>query len=81
MEAILAVTNTAEVEVKIRPEKNSDPYGIWIHDLDVTGAAQCSGAAVQRWATKPTDSLLLCWLQINSRSRLVGQLVERWLVS
>ena len=39
MEAILAVTNTTEVVVKIRPEKNSDPYGIWTHDPYVTGAA------------------------------------------
>ena len=28
MEEILAVTNTTEVVVKIRPGKNSDPYGI-----------------------------------------------------
>ena len=28
MEAILAVTNTTEVVVKIGPEINSDPYGI-----------------------------------------------------
>ena len=27
MEEILAVTNTTEVVVKIRLEKNSDPYG------------------------------------------------------
>ena len=39
METILAVTNTTEVVVKIRPEKNSDPYGIWTHDSYVTGAA------------------------------------------
>ena len=28
MEVILAVKNTTEVVVKIRPEKNSGPYGI-----------------------------------------------------
>lgn len=78
MEAILAVTNTAEVEVKIRPEKIQTRTGF--ESMTFTLPVQRS-AAVQRWATKPTDSLLLCWLQINSRSRLVGQLVERWLVS
>ena len=39
MEEILAVTNTTEVVVKIRLEKNSDPYGIWTHHSYVTGAA------------------------------------------
>ena len=33
MEAILAVMNATLVVVKIRPEKNSGSYGIWIHDL------------------------------------------------
>ena len=33
MKAILAVMNTTELVVKIRPEKNSGPYGIWAHDL------------------------------------------------
>ena len=33
MKAILAVMNTTELVVKIRPEKNSGPYGIWTHDL------------------------------------------------
>ena len=28
IEAILAVTNTTELVVEIRPEKNSGPYGI-----------------------------------------------------
>ena len=39
MEAILAGINTTLVVVKIRPEKNSGPYGIWTHDLCDTGAA------------------------------------------
>ena len=75
MEAILAVTNTAEVEGKIRPEKIQTRTEF---------ESMTSTLPVQRstnWATKPTDSLLLCWLQINSRSWLVGKLVERWLVS
>ena len=33
MKAILAVMNTTELVVKIKPEKNSGPYGIWTHDL------------------------------------------------
>ena len=33
MEAIFAVTNTSEVVVKIRPEKDLGSYGIWAHDL------------------------------------------------
>ena len=39
MEAILAGINSTLVVVKIRPEKNSGPYGIWTHDLCDTGAA------------------------------------------
>ena len=37
IEAILAVMNTTELVVKIRPEKNSGPYGISTHDLYDTG--------------------------------------------
>ena len=33
MKAILAVMNTTELVVKIRPEKNSGLHGIWTHDL------------------------------------------------
>ena len=33
MKAILAVMNTTKLVVKIRPEKNSGPYGNWTHDL------------------------------------------------
>ena len=36
---ILALKNSTSVAVKIRPEKNSDPYGIWTHDLCDTSAA------------------------------------------
>ena len=36
---ILAVMCTTWAVVKIRPEKNSGPYGIWTHDLCDTGAA------------------------------------------
>ena len=25
--------NTTELVLQIKPEKNSDPYGIWTHDL------------------------------------------------
>ena len=39
MEAILAVMNTTQLLVKIRPEKNSNLYRIWTHDLCYTGAA------------------------------------------
>ena len=38
IEAILAVMNTTELVVKIRPEKNSGLYGISTHDLYGTGA-------------------------------------------
>ena len=37
-ETILAVMNNTELVVKIRPEKNSGPNGIWTHDLRDTGA-------------------------------------------
>ena len=30
--------NTTELALQIRPEKNSDPYGIWTHDLCDTSA-------------------------------------------
>ena len=33
MKAILAAMNTTILVVKIRPEKNPGPYGIWTHDL------------------------------------------------
>ena len=33
MKEILEVMNTTELVVKIRPEKDSGPYGIWTHDL------------------------------------------------
>ena len=32
-ETILAVMNTTELVVKIRPEKDTDPYGIRNHNL------------------------------------------------
>ena len=38
IESIFAVMNTTELEVEIRPEKNSGAYGIWTHDLCDTGA-------------------------------------------
>ena len=33
IKAILAAMNTTELVVKIRPKKNSGPYGICTHDL------------------------------------------------
>ena len=33
IEVILAVMNTTQLVVKLRPEKNSGPYEIWTHDL------------------------------------------------
>ena len=36
--AMFAVMNTSKAEVKIRPEKNSGLYGIWIHALCNTSA-------------------------------------------
>ena len=39
MKAILAVMNTTQLVLKIGPEKNSGPYGIWTHDLRNTSAA------------------------------------------
>ena len=37
MYAILTAMKTTELEVKMRPEKNSGPHGIWTHDLCATG--------------------------------------------
>ena len=39
IEPILAVMNTNELVVEIRPEKNSGLYRIWTYDLCDTGAA------------------------------------------
>ena len=33
LRVIIALKNTTQAVVKIRPEKNSGSYGIWIHDL------------------------------------------------
>ena len=35
IELILAVMNTAELVVEIRPEKNSGLYGIWTHENNI----------------------------------------------
>ena len=36
---MLAAMNTTELEVEMRPEKNSGSNGIWTHDLCDSGAA------------------------------------------
>ena len=41
MKAILAVMNSTELVVEVRPKKNLGAYGIWTHDLRDTGAALC----------------------------------------
>ena len=46
MESILAVINTTELVVEMRPEKNSGPYEIWTHDLCDTGAATSSAVFI-----------------------------------
>ena len=38
LESILAVMNTTELVLEIRPEKNSGKYGIWTHNLCDTSA-------------------------------------------
>ena len=38
IKAILAVMNTTQLVVKLRPENNSGPYEIWTHDLWNTDA-------------------------------------------
>ena len=37
MKAIFAVMNTTKAVVKLRSEKNSGLYGIWVYDLCDTG--------------------------------------------
>ena len=37
LESILAVMNTTELVLEMRPEKNSGKYGIWTHNLCDTG--------------------------------------------
>ena len=39
IETILAVMYTTELELEVRPEKSSSPYGLEIHNLYDTGAA------------------------------------------
>ena len=41
-EVIPTVMNTTELVAEIRPEKKSDLYGIWTHDL-------CDTSAVLYW--------------------------------
>ena len=43
MKAIVVVMNTTRAVVKIRPEKDSDLYGILNHDLCDTGAVLYHG--------------------------------------
>ena len=43
MKAIVVVMNTTRAVVKIRPEKDSDLYGILNHDLCDTGAVLYNG--------------------------------------
>ena len=38
LESILAVMNTTELVLEIRPEENSGKYGIWTHNLCDTSA-------------------------------------------
>ena len=42
--AIFAVMNNTWAVVKIRPEKNSDLYRIWTHDLCDTGIVEVMGS-------------------------------------
>ena len=41
IKVILTVMHTTWAVVKVGPEKNSGPYGIWTHDLHNTGATLC----------------------------------------
>ena len=47
--AMFAVMNTSKAEVKIRPEKNSGLYGIWIHGLCNTSAVFCQLSQQANW--------------------------------
>ena len=49
MKAVFAVMNTSKAEVKIRPEKNSGLYGIWIHGLCNTSAVFCQLSQQANW--------------------------------
>ena len=59
IETFLAVMNTTELLVEIRPEKNSCPYGFWTSDLCNTGAALYQLSKQANW--EPAIMLL----QIN----------------
>ena len=60
--AILAVMNTTELIVKMRPEKIQARTGF----KPITSAIPVQRST--NWINKLTRSWLLCWLQINSPS-------------
>ena len=62
MESILAVINTTELVVEMRPEKNSGPYEIWTHDLCDTGAATSSAVFI----TARIDSIFVFSTAVNT---------------
>ena len=60
--------NTIELVVEIRPEKNSDPYGIWTHDLCDTGAALYQQLSQQaNWKLVIMLDLLYSFLHHSAR--------------
>ena len=62
MESILAVISITELVVEIRPEKNSGPYEIWIHDPCDTGAATSSAVFI----TARIDSIFVFSTAVNT---------------
>ena len=59
--------NTTELVVEIRPEKNSDPFEIWTHDLSDTGAAPYQLNQQANWELVIMLDLLYLFLHHNTR--------------
>ena len=75
MKAIFAVMNTTRAVVKIRPEKNSGLYGIWIHDLCNTGAVLYQLSWQANW------KLVTMLVPKNPWSNKAGVLIGRLMCS
>ena len=69
--SILAVVNTSEPEIEIRPKKNSGPYGIWTHDL-------CDISAVLYQLSWQANWELVIMLDPNKPSKWWIMILDIW---
>ena len=70
--SILAVVNTSEPVIEIRPKKNSGPYEIWTHDL-------CDISAVLYQLSWQANWELVIMLDPNKPLKS-GHIVIKWFI-